>query len=39
MIIIDTEAGKYEKIPVIGKLGYKICTVTVDEENNKKIMG
>ncbi len=36
MIIIDTETGKYEKIPVIGKLGYKICTVTVDEENNKK---
>lgn len=32
MIIIDTETRNYEKIPVMGKLGYKICTVTVDED-------
>ncbi len=35
MIIIDTETRKYEKVPVIGKLGYKVCTVTVDEEETK----
>ena len=28
MIIIDTETRKYEKVPVMGKLGYKVCTVT-----------
>lgn len=32
MIIIDTETRKYDKIPVSGELGYKVCTVTVDEE-------
>ncbi|MBE5824020.1 MAG: metallophosphoesterase [Butyrivibrio sp.] len=32
MIIIDTETRNYEKIPVMGKLGYKIWTETVDEE-------
>ncbi|WP_155243782.1 metallophosphoesterase [Butyrivibrio fibrisolvens] len=35
MISIDTEARKYEKVPVMGKLGYKVCTVTVDEEETK----
>ena len=32
MIIIDTETRKYDKIPVIGELGYKVCTVTTGEE-------
>ncbi|SEG10752.1 hypothetical protein SAMN02910276_01892 [Butyrivibrio sp. Su6] len=31
MIIIDTETRKYEKVPFMGKLGYKVCTVTVNE--------
>lgn len=35
MIIIDTETRKYEKVPVMGKLGYKVCTVTVGEEDPK----
>lgn len=33
MISIDTETRKYEKIPVIGKLGYKVCTVTAEKES------
>ena len=32
MIIIDTETRKYEKVPVMGKLGYKVCTVTAEKE-------
>lgn len=35
MIIIDTETRKYEKVSVMGKLGYKICTVTVGEKEAK----
>lgn len=35
IIIIDTETRKYEKVPVMGKLGYKVCTVTVGEEDPK----
>ena len=35
MISIDTETRKYEKVPVMGKLGYKVYTVTVDEEETK----
>ena len=30
MIIIDTETRKYEKISVMGELGYKVYTVMVD---------
>lgn len=32
MIVIDSETGKYEKIEVMGKLGYKIETVSVIDE-------
>ncbi len=35
MISIDTETRKYEKVPVMGKLGYKVCTVTVNENTNE----
>ena len=35
MIIIDTETRKYEKVPVMGKLGYKVCTVTVHEDETR----
>ena len=35
MIIIDTETRKYENVLVMGKLGYKVCTVTVGEEDPK----
>ncbi len=31
MIVIDSETGKYEKISVMGKLGYRIETVSADE--------
>ena len=33
MIIIDTETRKYERVPVMGKLGYKVCTVTAEKED------
>lgn len=32
MIVIDSETGEYEKIEVMGKLGYKIETVSVIDE-------
>ena len=32
MIVIDSETGEYEKIEVIGKLGYKIETVSESDE-------
>ena len=32
MIIIDSETGDYEKIEVMGKLGYKVETVSVIDE-------
>ena len=35
MISIDTETRKYEKVPAMGKLGYKVCTVKVDESTNE----
>ncbi|MBQ7562829.1 MAG: hypothetical protein IJT16_02435, partial [Lachnospiraceae bacterium] len=31
MIVIDSETGEYEKIEVMGKLGYKIETVSSEE--------
>ena len=32
MIVIDSETGEYEKIEVMGKLGYMIETVSVIDE-------
>ncbi len=32
MIVIDSETGKYEKIEVMGKLGYRFETVSVIDE-------
>ena len=32
MIVIDSETGEYEKMEVMGKLGYKIETVSVIDE-------
>jgi len=32
MIVIDSETGEYEKIEVMGKLGYKVDTVSVIDE-------
>ena len=33
MIVIDSETGEYEKVGVMGKLGYKIETVSAEEFN------
>ena len=33
MIVIDSETGEYEKMEVIGKLGYKIETVSAEEND------
>lgn len=32
MIVIDSETGKYEKIEDMGKLGYKIETVSAIDD-------
>ena len=32
MIVIDSETGEFEKLEVMGKLGYKIETVSVIDE-------
>ena len=32
MIVIDSETGEYEKVEVMGKLGYKIETVSVIDD-------
>ena len=32
MIVIDSETGEYEKIEVMGKLGYEVDTVAVIDE-------